>query len=164
VTLQLITQRYVGQSFQTLRQGSTSQHLGHHAGQPVRDHDLGPARHQRRVECRALGIVGMTQLNGTTQTVSAVTSTTITLGDVNSTGYTAYSCGGTVVPQVVMYAINGNGQVIMQYTNQAASSPFNNADYIGQTVLGHQRQRRPIFRTASASARAIGRSSHDRGR
>lgn len=132
VTLQLITQRYNGMSLQTLRRSTSASISGITQANPCVITTSAP--HGINVGSRIAlsGIVGMTQLNGTTQTVSAVTSTTLTLGDVNSTGYTAYSSGGTIVPDIVMYAINGNGQVIMQYTNQAASSPFNSADYIGQ--------------------------------
>jgi hypothetical protein len=132
VTLQLITQRYLGQSLQILRRGTTASISGITQANPCVI--TTSAAHGINVGSRIAlsGISGMTQLNGTTQTVSAVTSTTLTLGDVNSTSYTAYSSGGSVVPDVVMFAINGNGQVIMQYTNQAASSPFNSADYIGQ--------------------------------
>ena len=132
VTLQLITQRYVGQSFQILRQGTNASISGITQANPCVITTSAPHGINVGSKIDISGIVGMTQLNGVTATVSAVTSTTLTLGDVNSTTYTAYSSGGTIVPQVVMYAINGNGQVIMQYTNQAASSPFNNADYIGQ--------------------------------
>jgi len=132
VTLQLITQRYLGQSLQILRRGTTASISGITQANPCVI--TTSAAHGINVGSRIAlsGISGMTQLNGTTQTVSAVTSTTLTLGDVNSTSYTTYTSGGSVVPDVVMFAINGNGQVIMQYTNQAASSPFNNADYIGQ--------------------------------
>ena len=41
------------------------------------------------------GVVGMTQLNGNSYTVTAVTATTITL-NVNSTSFTAWSSGGTI--------------------------------------------------------------------
>lgn len=40
------------------------------------------------------GVIGMTQLNGNTYTIVSATPTTITL-NVNSTGFTAYSSGGT---------------------------------------------------------------------
>lgn len=132
VTLQLITQRYNGMSLQTLQRATSASISGITQANPCVI--TTSAAHGINVGSRIAisGIVGMTQLNGTTQTVSAVTSNTLTLGDVNSTSYTAYSSGGTIVPDVVKFAINGNGQVIMQYTNQAASSPFNNADYIGQ--------------------------------
>jgi hypothetical protein len=40
------------------------------------------------------GVVGMTQLNGNTYTITNVTPTAVTI-DVNSTGFTAYSSGGT---------------------------------------------------------------------
>jgi len=132
VTLQIITQRYTGMSLQTLQRATSASISGITRANPCVI--TTSAAHGINVGSRIAisGIVGMTQLNGTTQTVSAVTSTTLTLGDVNSTAYTAYSSGGTIVPDVVKFAINGNGQVIMQYTNQAASSPFNNADYVGQ--------------------------------
>lgn len=135
VTLQLITQRYNGMSLQTLQRATSASISGITQANPCVITTT--AAHGINVGSRIAlsGIVGMTQLNGTTQTVSAVTSTTLTLGDVNSTGYTAYSSGGTVVPDVVKFAINGNGEVIMQYTNQANSSPFNNADYIGQLFV-----------------------------
>jgi hypothetical protein len=42
------------------------------------------------------GVVGMTQLNGNTYTVTVVDANTITIG-VNSTAYTTYTSGGTAV-------------------------------------------------------------------
>jgi hypothetical protein len=41
------------------------------------------------------GVVGMTELNGNTYTIDNVTPTTFELQGVNSTGYTAYSSGGS---------------------------------------------------------------------
>jgi len=41
------------------------------------------------------GVVGMTELNQREFTISAVTTDTFTLAGVNSSGYTAYSSGGT---------------------------------------------------------------------
>lgn len=41
------------------------------------------------------GVVGMTELNGNTYTITARSNTTITLGAVDSSAYTAYSSGGT---------------------------------------------------------------------
>ena len=135
VTLQLITQRQVGQSFQILRQGSNASISGITKANPCVI--TTSAAHGINVGSKIAisGISGMTQLNGTTQTVSAVTSTTLTLGDVNSSSYSTYTSGGTIVPQVVQYAISGLGQVIQQYTAQGASSPTANADYIGQLYV-----------------------------
>lgn len=42
------------------------------------------------------GVTGMTEINGLRATVSAVDATTITLGSINSTGFTAYASGGKV--------------------------------------------------------------------
>lgn len=41
------------------------------------------------------GVLGMTQINGQVAAVTATGSTTITLGSVNSTAYSAYTSGGT---------------------------------------------------------------------
>lgn len=41
------------------------------------------------------GVVGMTQINTQTAAITARTGTTITLGSINSTAYTAYVSGGT---------------------------------------------------------------------
>lgn len=46
-------------------------------------------------EAEFQSIVGMTQLNDTRAFITARTTTQITLGDINSTAYTAYSSGGT---------------------------------------------------------------------
>jgi hypothetical protein len=43
-----------------------------------------------------LGVSGMTQLNGNSYTVAGVTTNTFQLSGVNSTGYGAYTSGGTV--------------------------------------------------------------------
>jgi hypothetical protein len=43
------------------------------------------------------GLNGMTQLNNQIVTLTAVSGTTATLGSVNSTGYSAYVSGGTIV-------------------------------------------------------------------
>lgn len=51
------------------------------------------------------GVVGMTELNGNTYTISAVTPTTVTLS-VNSTGFTAYSSGGTATPNETVFSPN----------------------------------------------------------
>lgn len=52
------------------------------------------------------GIVGMTQLNGNTYSVEYVTANTFVLQGVNSTGYTAYTSGGTATP--VTFTTIGN--------------------------------------------------------
>jgi len=132
VTLQVITQRYLGQAIQTLQQATSASISAITKANPCVITTT--AAHGINVGSRITlsGISGMTQLNGVTATVSAVTSTTLTLGDVDSSAYSTYTSGGTIVPFVVKFAINGNGQVIMQYTNQAMSSPFNSADYVGQ--------------------------------
>lgn len=135
VTLQVITQRQTGQAIQILRQGSNASISGITKANPCVI--TTSAAHGINVGSKIdiSGISGMTELNGTTQTVSAVTSTTLTLGDVNSTSYTTYTSGGTIVPQVVQYAVSGLGQVTQQYTAQGASSPTSNADYIGQLYV-----------------------------
>jgi hypothetical protein len=48
------------------------------------------------------GVVGMTQLNGNTYTVGAVTATTLQLSGVDSTGFGAYVSGGSIVGPVTI--------------------------------------------------------------
>ncbi len=43
------------------------------------------------------GVVGMTQLNGITYTITRIDANTFSLDGVNSTGFTAYTSGGTAV-------------------------------------------------------------------
>jgi len=52
------------------------------------------------------GVVGMTQLNGNTYTITAATPTTITL-NVDSSAFTAYISGGTATPPTI-YSPNHN--------------------------------------------------------
>ena len=47
--------------------------------------------------CFIYGLGGMTQLNNQIVVATAVSGTTITLGAVNSAGYTAYTAGGSIV-------------------------------------------------------------------
>lgn len=59
-------------------------------------------------------VVGMTQLNGNTYTITAVTPTTITI-NVNSSGFTAYTSGGTATPTRTIFSPNhclNNGDYI----------------------------------------------------
>jgi hypothetical protein len=51
------------------------------------------------------GVVGMTQLNGNTYVITAVTATTVTI-NVNSTGFTAYVSGGLATPIEPIYSPN----------------------------------------------------------
>jgi hypothetical protein len=50
------------------------------------------------------GVVGMVELNNKSFVVSAATGTTITLSNVNSTGFTAYTSGGSVWKQNTSYS------------------------------------------------------------
>jgi hypothetical protein len=62
-----------------------------------------------------MGVLGMTQINGTSYTIISSTPTTITL-NVNSTGFTPYISGGTVVPDYQVYSPNhclNNGDYIV---------------------------------------------------
>ena len=61
------------------------------------------------------GVVGMTQLNGNTYPITAVTPTSITLG-VNSTGFGMYVSGGIATPFEPIYSPNhclNNGDYIV---------------------------------------------------
>lgn len=51
------------------------------------------------------GVAGMTQLNGNTYTITAVTSTTITI-NADSTAYGVYTSGGLIIPVEPIYSIN----------------------------------------------------------
>lgn len=64
------------------------------------------------------GVVGMTQMNGLTGTISAVTINTITVG-IDSTGFTTYTSGGTatpVTPRDIKYAIPYTESVLREFT------------------------------------------------
>jgi hypothetical protein len=135
VTLQLITQRQTGQSLQVLRQTSVYNISGITQANPCvittsATHDITIGS-----KVTLASISGMTQLNGVSAYVSAVTGTTITLGGINSTSYTAYSSGGTVTPQVTQFAVGGDGMIVQQNVFKSLSSPTNNALYIGQLYV-----------------------------
>jgi len=135
VTLQLITQRQTGQSLQVLRQTSVYNISGITQANPCvittsATHDITIGS-----KVTLASISGMTQLNGVSAYVTAVTGTTITLGGINSTSYTAYSSGGTVTPQVTQFAVGGDGMIVQQNVSKALSSPTNNALYIGQLYV-----------------------------
>jgi hypothetical protein len=49
------------------------------------------------VQVTISGVVGMTQLNGNTYTITRIDANTFSLDGVNSTGFTAYTSGGTAV-------------------------------------------------------------------
>jgi len=135
VTLQLITQRQTGQSFQVLRETTAASISGITQANPCVI--TTSAAHGITIGSKVAlsGIGGMTQLNGVTTYVTATTSTTITLGGINSTSYTAYTSGGTVTPQTVQFAVGGDGMIVQQNVSKAASSPTNNALYIGQLYV-----------------------------
>lgn len=135
VTVQVITQRQTGQSIQVLRQTSVYNISGITQANPCvvttsATHDITIGS---KVTFASIG--GMTQLNGVSTYVTAVTSNTITLGGINSTSYTAYTSGGTVTPQVVQFAVGGDGMIVQQNVSKALSSPTNNALYIGQLYI-----------------------------
>lgn len=46
-------------------------------------------------------IGGMTELNGRAAVITAANTNTFTLGGINSTGYTAYTSGGTATPKTM---------------------------------------------------------------
>jgi len=135
VTLQLITQRQTGQSFQVLRETTAASISGITQANPCVI--TTSAAHGITIGSKVAlsGIGGMTQLNGVTTYVTATTSTTITLGGINSTSYTAYTSGGTVTPQTVQFAVGGDGMIVQQNVSKALSSPTNNALYIGQLYV-----------------------------
>jgi hypothetical protein len=135
VTLQVVTQRQTGQSIQVLRQTTAANISGITQANPCVV--TTSAAHGITVGSKVAfaSIGGMTQLNGVTTYVTATTSTTITLGGINSTSYTAYTSGGTVTPQTTQFAVGGDGMVVQQTIASAASSPFENAKYIGQLFV-----------------------------
>ena len=135
VTLQVITQRQTGQSIQVLRQTTAASITG--ITQASACVITTSAAHGITIGSKVTlsGIGGMTQLNGVTATVSAVTSTTLTLGDVNSTTYTAYTSGGTVTPQTAQFAVGGDGMIVQQNVFKSLSSPTSSALYIGQLYV-----------------------------
>lgn len=135
VTLQLITQRGTGQSLQVLRQGNTSSISNITQANPCVITTSGSHGITIGSKVALSGISGMTQLNGVTAMVSAVTSNTITLGGVDSSAYSAYSSGGSVVPQVTQFAVGGDGMIVQQNVQQAASSPTSSALYVGQLYV-----------------------------
>lgn len=80
------------------------------------------------------GVTGMTELNGNTYTVTAVTGTTVTL-NVDSTGFTAYISDGTAsaVQNVINYI---TGEVNVTFTvPPAAGANINVMAYLFQTGL-----------------------------
>jgi hypothetical protein len=134
-TLQLITQRGTGYSLQVLRQGNNASISNITQANPcvittTASHGITVGS---RIALSSIG--GMSQLNNTVQTVSSVTSTTLTLGSVNSTSYSAYTSGGTIVPQVTQFAVGGDGMIVQQNVFNSASSPTQNALYIGQLYV-----------------------------
>jgi len=135
VTLQIITQRQTGQSLQVLRETTAASISGITQANPCVI--TTSAAHGITIGSKVAlsGIGGMTQLNGVTTYVTATTSTTITLGGINSTSYTAYTSGGTVTPQTAQFAVGGDGMIVQQNVSKAASSPTNNALYIGQLYV-----------------------------
>ena len=80
------------------------------------------------------GVVGMTQLNGNTYQVTANSGTTITL-NVNSTGFTAYSSGGTAssLANSINY-LTGQGNVTFP-TPPAANAPISAQAFLFQCGL-----------------------------
>ena len=79
-------------------------------------------------------VVGMTQLNGNTYTVTAATPTTITI-DVDSTGFTAYVSGGTA-SSLANYVNYLTGQVNVTFpTPPGAGQPISAQAYLFQTGL-----------------------------
>jgi len=134
-TLQIITQRQTGQSIQVLRETTAASISGITQANPCVI--TTSAAHGITIGSKVAlsGIGGMTQLNGVTAYVSATTSTTITLGAINSTSYTAYTSGGTVTPQTAQFAVGGDGMIVQQNVSKALSSPTNNALYIGQLYV-----------------------------
>lgn len=65
------------------------------------------------------GVVGMTQLNGNLYTAAGVTGTTFQLTGINSTGYTAYSSGGTASPAAVPMLTTSSGSAVVTATLEA---------------------------------------------
>ena len=49
------------------------------------------------------GVVGMTELNGNTYTITVTSGTTFTLDGVDSTGFTAYTSGGVATRNAIAY-------------------------------------------------------------
>lgn len=75
------------------------------------------------------GVVGMTQLNGRLYTLANVTGTTFELSGVNSTGYTAYTSGGTASPAAVPQFTTSNGTAVVTVVLA------NNGVAVGESVV-----------------------------
>lgn len=69
-------------------------------------------------------VAGMTQINGTQAMVNVLTSTTFELVGINSTGFSAYTSGGTVTPyvftnlcEITSFAGNDPGAQLIEVSN-----------------------------------------------
>ncbi len=79
------------------------------------------------------GVVGMTQVNGRRFTVANVAANTFELSGVNSTGYTAYSSGGTVArvytiatpwPESVLFQLKFTQSADVLYVVHPSYAPY----------------------------------------
>lgn len=87
------------------------------------------------------GVVGMTELNGNTYTITVINGTTVSLDGIDGTGFTAYVSGGTARRQPLVYPVGFWFEVIQMgagVTSLAASEliPLNGATAIPGGVSG----------------------------
>lgn len=76
------------------------------------------------------GVVGMTQLNGNTYTVGAVTATTFQLTGVNATGFGAYVSGGTATGPVTLVTPWAEADLaLLRFTQSADVMTFTHGSY-----------------------------------
>lgn len=81
------------------------------------------------------GVVGMTELNGNTYAIANVTTNTFELENIDGTGFTAYTSGGTAIQYTAAIAMNEGGYsyVTNTYlTNSGANTRFVN--FNGNTI------------------------------
>ncbi len=85
------------------------------------------------------GVVGMTQLNGNTYTITVIDPTHFSLNGIDSTGFSAYISGGTfsIVPSVSVGTINYvTGNITLTTTAGAGTSTVSFSYYPNLPVMG----------------------------
>lgn len=87
------------------------------------------------------GVVGMTEINGKTATVTAIVSATAATLDIDTSDFTAYSSGGTITNRVpVQYWVAqfiGDFDVTAGAKAGAASTPVLADEYFADTIVAN---------------------------